>query len=89
MFGAVQVQTGCRLNVCESRARSRAWTVRLPCFTDWCFAEGLNAPFQPTLDLSEAQVAALCKASPVWNMRDIATPLLLGIGGSDRRVQTS
>ncbi|PFH38275.1 putative acylaminoacyl-peptidase [Besnoitia besnoiti] len=53
---------------------------------DWCVAEGWGEQFHPGSNLSESQLAALFKSSPIAHAQHVRTPLLLGIGGSDKRV---
>nr|CEL70674.1 TPA: Peptidase, S9A/B/C family, catalytic domain protein, related [Neospora caninum Liverpool] len=53
---------------------------------DWCAAEALRERLNPSFVLSETDVVALYKASPVAYARHVKTPLLLGIGGADLRV---
>ncbi|EPT24889.1 acylaminoacyl-peptidase, putative [Toxoplasma gondii ME49] len=53
---------------------------------DWCAAEGLHRKFHPSFGLTENDIVALYKASPVAYAQHVKTPLLLGIGSADLRV---
>jgi len=55
---------------------------------DWCYTEcGLT--YAPDNIPSEEQLREMHKRSPIARVKDVATPLLMLVGGSDLRVPSS
>jgi len=53
---------------------------------DWCAFEATGKPFSPTTMPTAADYARMFDSSPIAHINNVQTPLLMLLGGADRRV---